>query len=100
MIPDLQSRGIELDFAELKGPVKDRLRTYGLIDQDDEPADAGDGQRRGTPVLQGVRHLVARLGRLASRWLRREVQVRTDPSPGRSATASGHAVARSRADLT
>ena len=26
-------RGIELAFAELKGPVKDRLRSYGLYDR-------------------------------------------------------------------
>ncbi len=32
LIPDLHSRGIEFGFAELKGPVKDRLRQYGLYD--------------------------------------------------------------------
>ncbi len=29
---ELDERGIELGFAELKGPVKDRLRQYGLAD--------------------------------------------------------------------
>ena len=32
-ITDLRVQGIELAFAELKGPVKDRLRTYGLYDR-------------------------------------------------------------------
>ena len=27
---ELERRGIELAFAELKGPVKDKLRRYGL----------------------------------------------------------------------
>lgn len=30
LLDDLQAHGIELAFAELKGPVKDRLRDYGL----------------------------------------------------------------------
>jgi len=30
---ELEQRGIELAFAELKGPVKDKLRRYGLFDQ-------------------------------------------------------------------
>ncbi len=30
LIDDLQAHGIELAFAELKGPVKDRLHAYGL----------------------------------------------------------------------
>jgi MFS superfamily sulfate permease-like transporter len=30
---DLEGDGIELGFAELKGPVKDRLATYGLADR-------------------------------------------------------------------
>ena len=30
---ELESAGIELAFAELKGPVKDKLRRYGLFDQ-------------------------------------------------------------------
>ena len=29
---ELRARGIELGFAELKGPVKDRLRRYGIYD--------------------------------------------------------------------
>jgi MFS superfamily sulfate permease-like transporter len=33
LLDDLQSRGIALAFAELKGPVKDRLRDYGLADR-------------------------------------------------------------------
>ena len=33
MLDDLRSQGIELAFAELKGPVKDRLRRYGLYDR-------------------------------------------------------------------
>ena len=32
-LDDLRSQGIELAFAELKGPVKDRLRRYGLYDR-------------------------------------------------------------------
>ena len=30
---ELERQGIELAFAELKGPVKDRLRRYGLMEQ-------------------------------------------------------------------
>ncbi|HEU6443493.1 MAG TPA: sulfate permease [Gaiellaceae bacterium] len=30
---ELERQGIELGFAELKGPVKDRLRRYGLFDR-------------------------------------------------------------------
>jgi MFS superfamily sulfate permease-like transporter len=30
---DLDRRGLELAFAGLKGPVKDRLRDYGLYDR-------------------------------------------------------------------
>jgi high affinity sulfate transporter 1 len=30
LFDDLDSRGIEVAFAELKGPVRDRLRSYGL----------------------------------------------------------------------
>ena len=30
---ELEREGIELAFAELKGPVKDRLRRYGLLEQ-------------------------------------------------------------------
>ncbi len=33
LVEDLDRRGIELGFAELKGPVKDRLRVYGLYDR-------------------------------------------------------------------
>ena len=33
MLDDLRSQDIELAFAELKGPVKDRLRRYGLYDR-------------------------------------------------------------------
>ena len=32
-LDDLRSQDIELAFAELKGPVKDRLRRYGLYDR-------------------------------------------------------------------
>ncbi|HSO54686.1 MAG TPA: sodium-independent anion transporter, partial [Actinomycetes bacterium] len=30
---DLAAAGVELHFAEVKDPVKDRLRRYGLLDQ-------------------------------------------------------------------
>ncbi len=33
LLEDLQRSQIELDFAELKGPVKDRLIQYGLYEQ-------------------------------------------------------------------
>lgn len=33
ILAELDRRGIELAFAELKGPVKDRLRRYGLLDR-------------------------------------------------------------------
>jgi high affinity sulfate transporter 1 len=33
ILDEFDRRGIELVFAELKGPVKDRLRTYGLYDR-------------------------------------------------------------------
>ncbi|MFN3215833.1 MAG: SulP family inorganic anion transporter [Acidimicrobiales bacterium] len=33
LLDDLDARGIEFAFAELKGPVKDRLRRYGLYDR-------------------------------------------------------------------
>jgi MFS superfamily sulfate permease-like transporter len=32
LVEGLRARGIELELAELKGPVKDRLRAYGLYD--------------------------------------------------------------------
>jgi high affinity sulfate transporter 1 len=38
LLDDLEPEGIEVVFAELKGPVKDRLRTYGLYDR------LGDGR--------------------------------------------------------
>lgn len=33
ILDELDERGIELAFAELKGPVKDRLQRYGLFDR-------------------------------------------------------------------
>ena len=33
LLDDLEARGVELAFAELKGPVKDRLRSYGLYER-------------------------------------------------------------------
>lgn len=33
LITDLARRGVELHFADMKGHVKDRLRTYGLYDR-------------------------------------------------------------------
>ncbi len=33
LLRDLDALGIEVAFAELKGPVKDRLRSYGLYDR-------------------------------------------------------------------
>lgn len=33
LVAELTARGIELAFAELKGPVKDRLRRYGLAER-------------------------------------------------------------------
>jgi high affinity sulfate transporter 1 len=33
LLGDLETAGIEVAFAELKGPVKDRLRRYGLYDR-------------------------------------------------------------------
>jgi high affinity sulfate transporter 1 len=33
LLAELRQRGVTLAFAELKGPVKDRLRRYGLYDQ-------------------------------------------------------------------
>jgi high affinity sulfate transporter 1 len=33
LLDDLDVRGIEFAFAELKGPIKDRLRRYGLYDR-------------------------------------------------------------------
>ena len=33
VLVDLEKRGIEFAFAGLKGPVKDRLRAYGLYDR-------------------------------------------------------------------
>ncbi len=38
LLDDLDAQGVEVAFAELKGPVKDRLRSYGLFDR------IGDGQ--------------------------------------------------------
>ena len=32
LLDDLRAQGIDVAFAELKGPVKDRLRRYGLYD--------------------------------------------------------------------
>ena len=33
IVDEFEARGIQLAFAELKGPVKDRLRTYGLYER-------------------------------------------------------------------
>jgi high affinity sulfate transporter 1 len=33
LLDDLEQRGVQLVFAEIKGPVKDRLRQYGLYDR-------------------------------------------------------------------
>jgi high affinity sulfate transporter 1 len=33
LLDDVQARGADVAFAELKGPVKDRLRDYGLYDK-------------------------------------------------------------------
>ena len=33
LLDDLDARGVQVAFAELKGPVKDRLRSYGLYDR-------------------------------------------------------------------
>lgn len=33
LLDDFDARGVQLAFAELKGPVKDRLRSYGLLDR-------------------------------------------------------------------
>ena len=33
IVAELERQGIELAFAELKGPVKDRLRLYGLLER-------------------------------------------------------------------
>ncbi|HSW43394.1 MAG TPA: sodium-independent anion transporter, partial [Patescibacteria group bacterium] len=33
LITELARRGVELHFADMKGQVKDRLRTYGLFDR-------------------------------------------------------------------
>ena len=33
LLDDLDQRGVELGFAELKGPVRDRLEPYGIVDR-------------------------------------------------------------------
>jgi MFS superfamily sulfate permease-like transporter len=33
LLDNLETQGVKLAFAELKGPVKDRLRSYGLFDR-------------------------------------------------------------------
>ncbi|MGZ8751646.1 MAG: SulP family inorganic anion transporter [Acidimicrobiia bacterium] len=33
LLDDLEADGVEIAFAELKGPVKDRFRRYGLLDR-------------------------------------------------------------------
>ena len=33
LLDDLDERGIELAFAELKGTVRDRLAPYGIVDR-------------------------------------------------------------------
>jgi high affinity sulfate transporter 1 len=38
LLDDLDAQGVEVVFAELKGPIKDRLRSYGLFDR------IGDGR--------------------------------------------------------
>jgi len=38
LLDDLEARGVDVAFAELKGPVKDRLRSYGLYER------IGDGR--------------------------------------------------------
>jgi anti-anti-sigma regulatory factor len=52
LVEALRDGGIELRFAELKGPVKDKLRRFGLLTQFGEAAffptveAAGDGYLR------------------------------------------------------
>ncbi len=35
---ELQDAGVKLCFAELKGPVKDKLKRFGIFDQIGEPS--------------------------------------------------------------
>jgi high affinity sulfate transporter 1 len=58
LLDDLDARGVDIAFAELKGPVKDRLRAYGLYDR--------IGDARFFPTLGTA--INAYLGETGTRW--------------------------------
>ena len=62
----LKRPGIELCFAELKDPVKDKLRRFGLFAAVRRGALLCDHRRGGGRLCEALRH---RLGRAALTWL-------------------------------
>ena len=88
---ELERRGIELAFAELKGPVKDKLRRYGLMEQ--------IGEERFYPTIglavrahvDGARHRLARLGGPA-----RRAATSGRPAPGAVGPVGGYRLRSAR----
>ena len=74
LLDDLDARGVQVAFAELKGPVKDRLRSYGLYDR------IGDDRFFPTP---------ARRSTATSRRLGRRGSTGATPTPMTSTSSGG-----------
>lgn len=62
LIDDLAADGVDVGFAELKGPVKDRLQRYGLYEK------IGDGQFYST-VDHAVFDFVRQSGQEPAGWV-------------------------------
>ena len=78
LLDDLQAEGIQLAFAELKGPVKDRLRGYGLYDR--------IGDRRFFPTLGTA--INAYLDETGTHWVDWEDRVDEEGADGGEGTTS------------
>ena len=97
LITELARRGVELHFADMKGHVKDRLRTYGLFDRlggdHFHPTVGHRGQGvPGAPPGRGVAGLGGRAGAAAGTSPR----PRSGPSPGATDAAARSPPAASR----
>ena len=64
---ELERAGIELAFAELKGPVKDKLRRYGLMETDRGGALLPDDRARRAGARRRARASTGATGRTAAR---------------------------------
>ena len=63
LLDDLEARGVEVAFAELKGPVKDRLRSYGLYERIGDDRFFPTTRYRDRRLSRGDRDDVGRLER-------------------------------------